>query len=626
MILDRQPHHHAKMVGATTTTRKEDKMLTRRPLQTNAQASSSKPQYDVAVVGAGIVGSALAYSLAKSGRRVALFERDFTEPDRIVGELLQPGGVKALKTMGLMDCLDDIDAVPVEGYHVFYADASVPIPYPDEEESKWGKGIESDSGRVEGRSFHHGRFVQKLRNAALAQANVTAYEATVRQLQEDANGRVTGILASGHIYNEKGGGEDEELQIGATVSIVADGCFSKFRRTHGSTIAPTVRSNFVALELENAPLPSPHHGHVVLGPSGPTLLYQISTKDTRILIDVAGEKLPSAAKGELQQHIRDRVIPYLPEQLQPCVRTELDKNKRLRSMPNSFLPPSMQGQNKHRQGVILVGDAMNMRHPLTGGGMSVGLWDAIFLTHELGGTQWQPQVEGLPAVELAKDLKDWDSLKPGLRDWHWRRKGRASVINILAQALYSLFGADDDNLEVLRAGCFKYFEMGGECVGGPVSLLSGLAPRPFLLFYHFFSVAIYSIYVMFAHPRKDPSTGQMRRPSVLQYPGLVMRSFAVFYTACVVLLPVVFTEMRSNVPAFKAAAQQATQQSQSAVQGAKKQLDKGAAAAAQSQWFAGVNTTYLAVALAAVAAFVYSGQAGRPGSGIREIVFPGRFT
>ena len=146
------------------------------------------------------------------------------------------------------------------------------------------------------------------------------------------------------------------------------------------------------------------------------------------------------------------------------------------------------------------------------------------------------------------DLNNWSSLSPALRSWHWNRKGLSSVINILAQALYSLFGAEDENLEVLREGCFKYFEMGGECVNGPVSLLSGLAPRPMLLVGHFFAVALYSIYSLFVHPRYFPAEDRTRTPSVLEYPGLVWRSIMVFYTACVVLLPVVFTEMKSNVP------------------------------------------------------------------------------
>lgn len=579
-----------------------------------ADAKVRQTTFDVAVVGAGVVGSALAYGLARSGRRVALFERDFGEPDRIVGELLQPGGVRALDQLGMLDCLEGIDAVPVEGYHVFYGEQSVPIPYPQEDPQRWGKGIKGVSGRTEGRSFHHGKFVQKLRQVTLAQENVTPYEATVRDLLEDDNGTVTGVLATQKTADD----QDVELRISAPVTIVADGCFSKFRRTHGSTIAPLVRSNFVGLELHHAPLPSPHHGHVVLGPSGPTLLYQISTEHTRILMDIAGEKLPSAGKGDLQRHISEKVIPFLPEQLQPCILKELNNGQRLRSMPNSFLPPSMQGQNKHRRGVILVGDAMNMRHPLTGGGMTVGLWDAVILTNELGGSAWRPDpaLAGAPS----KVLFQWDSLKPSLRTWHWKRKGLASVINILAQALYSLFGADDENLEVLREGCFKYFEMGGECVGGPVSLLSGLAHKPFLLFYHFFSVALYSIYVLFVDPHKDPLTGQMRTPGLLDYPGLVVRSIAVFYTACVVLLPVVFTEMRSNIPAFTG---RAADMSAAAgkLNNTKQSLLSSIPLLGQH-----ISTTYLVVALAAVMAYIYSGQLGKPGAGVREIVFPGRFT
>ena len=512
-------------------------------LASSAPSGANSAKAEIIVVGSGIVGSALAYSLAKSGRKVALFERDFDEPDRIVGELLQPGGVRALGLMGIADTLEGIDAVPVEGYQVFYGPRSVPIPYPIEKQQEAKKGVVSGSGKIEGRSFHHGKFVQSLRAKALAQPNVTPYEATVRDLIYDASGKVNGITASW----KQTEGNQAPFFVHAPLTIIADGCFSKFRKTHGSTIAPLVRSNFVGLELKDAPLPAPHHGHVVLGPSGPTLLYQIGSDTTRILIDVQGEKLPSVAKGDLQRHIREKVIPHLPEQLHACILKELDNGQRLRSMPNSFLPPSMQGQNDAVRGVIVVGDAMNMRHPLTGGGMSVGLWDAVHLTNALGGAEWRPQPEN---KSDHVDLANWDTLKPALRAWHWNRKGLSSVINILAQALYSLFGADDANLEVLREGCFKYFELGGECVNGPVSLLSGLAHEPMLLISHFFAVALYSIYTLFAHPRLYPGEKVERKPSVLEYPALMWRSVMVFYTACIVILPVIFTELRSNVPKF----------------------------------------------------------------------------
>lgn len=62
-------------------------------------AACSEP--DVVIVGAGVLGSAMATVLARDGRRVTVVERDLKEPDRIVGELLQPGGYRALRDLGL---------------------------------------------------------------------------------------------------------------------------------------------------------------------------------------------------------------------------------------------------------------------------------------------------------------------------------------------------------------------------------------------------------------------------------------------------------------------------------------------------------------------------------------------
>ena len=41
------------------------------------------PCAEVIVVGLGIAGSALAYSLANQGRKVLAFERDMSEPDKV---------------------------------------------------------------------------------------------------------------------------------------------------------------------------------------------------------------------------------------------------------------------------------------------------------------------------------------------------------------------------------------------------------------------------------------------------------------------------------------------------------------------------------------------------------------
>lgn len=109
---------------------------------------------DAIIVGAGVIGCALAVTLAKQNRNVVLIERDMSEPDRIVGELLQPGGVKALTELGLRHCLEGIDAIPEYGYQVMYKDEKVLIPY-----------VGRDESSRQGRSFHHGRFISNLRGA-----------------------------------------------------------------------------------------------------------------------------------------------------------------------------------------------------------------------------------------------------------------------------------------------------------------------------------------------------------------------------------------------------------------------------------------------------------------------------
>ncbi len=70
------------------------------------------------IVGAGVAGSAFAFQQGCSGRRVLLLERELTQPDRIVGELLQPGGYLLLKRLGLAHCCDGIDAQKVGGWEM----------------------------------------------------------------------------------------------------------------------------------------------------------------------------------------------------------------------------------------------------------------------------------------------------------------------------------------------------------------------------------------------------------------------------------------------------------------------------------------------------------------------------
>jgi squalene monooxygenase len=155
------------------------------------------PTCDILVVGAGIAGCGIAAAFAKQGRRVTVVERNLGDPDRIVGELLQPGGVAALSALGLSQCLEGIEATPVEGYHLHWKGEQATFWFcPVPRGSKFATHNEAGK-KPSGRTFHHGKFVGRLRAAIAAEPNVTLVEATALELlRDERTGAITGAVCS----------------------------------------------------------------------------------------------------------------------------------------------------------------------------------------------------------------------------------------------------------------------------------------------------------------------------------------------------------------------------------------------------------------------------------------------
>lgn len=419
--------------------------------------------HDVIVVGAGVVGSALGFALGKQGRKVLVLERDLNEPDRIVGELMQPAGILRLRDLGLEGCTKGIDSPEVHGYAVFTQGKGIKLSYPRDK-----------SGELQiGQSFHHGRFITKLRESLKTVDTVELRQGTVLSLIEGPD-RVHGV-----VYKA----DNTEHEARAPLTIVCDGCFSNLRQTFTNE-KPQATSSFVGVIIKS-PLPYPKHGHVFLLEPGPVLAYQIGTNEARMLIDIP-HPLPSAANGELVNFLLEQTGPQLPESMRAAFE-EAVRTTKPRSMANNHLYP----HSTLRNGVFVMGDAFNMRHPLTGGGMTVGLSDVV-LTRDL--------------LSHVKDFSDCTAVTKQLGQFYNKRKGYAATINVLAGALYKVFAASSDPLlPHMREACMAYFKMGGICVSGPVALLSGLNPHPLSLMFHFFSVALFGVMRMlwpFPTPRK----------------------------------------------------------------------------------------------------------------------------
>ncbi|WIA08305.1 hypothetical protein OEZ85_007748 [Tetradesmus obliquus] len=461
-------------------------------IPSNDDYAADPEVWDLIVVGAGVAGAALAYRQGQDHRRVLLLERDFSQPDRIVGELLQPGGYLMLKKLGLEDTTDGIDSVKVHGYAIYKDGKYAAVRYPTE-------GYSAD---VAGRSFHHGRFVQKLRLRAASQQSVTCREATVRKLINDVGEDWSeGQPVSGVKYKAADGSIREAR---AHLSVVCDGMYSNFRKPLTESADVVHPSFFVGLLLRNVALPYANHGHVVLAEPSPVLFYPISPTEVRCLVDVPGPKLPADLPG----YLRSTVAPQVPPELQQAFLTAID-NEAIRSMQNK----QVSCQPMHQPGALLLGDAFNMRHPLTGGGMTVALSDTRLLCEML-----QPLPSFEDAIATARSTAEF----------YTKRKPVSATINTLANALYKVFCVTgSDAHEEMRQACFDYLAKGGACSSGPVSLLSGLNPSPSMLVMHFFSVALFGV-------------GRLLRPRPT-FRGLYM-CIALLIVASRIILPIIWVE------------------------------------------------------------------------------------
>ncbi|KAL5165177.1 Squalene monooxygenase [Glycine soja] len=414
-----KPHHHRTPLLFPNHLPNASPPLLRTTTSLRRNAAADPPPgfsgvADVIVVGAGVAGSALAYTLAKQ-----------------------------------------IDAQRVLGYVLFKDGKKTKLPYP----------LENFHADVAGRSFHNGRFIQRMREKAATLHHVRMEQGTVTSLLEQDNGTIIGVQ-----YKTKDG---QKLKAYAPFTIVCDGCFSNLRR---SLCYPKVEvpSCFVGLVLENCQLPLENYGHVILADPSPILFYRISSTEVRCLVDIPGQKVSPVGKGGMANYLRAMVASQIPPELRDAFISAIDRGN-IRTMPNS----SMAADPYPTPGALLMGDAFNMRHPLTGGGMTVALSDIVVLRNLL---------------KPICDLNDATSLCRHLESFYILRKPMASTINTLAGALYKVFSTSPNEArKELRQACFDYLSLGHFFSSGPIALLSGLNPSPLNLILHFFAVALYGV-------------------------------------------------------------------------------------------------------------------------------------
>ncbi|MDO9164266.1 MAG: FAD-dependent monooxygenase [Methylococcaceae bacterium] len=383
-----------------------------------------KSEFDICIIGAGMAGATIAAYLAPKGIKIALIDHCFKEKKRIVGELLQPGAVLSLEQMGLSHLLEGFEAQTVKGYALLQGNEHTTIAYPDQH---LGVGL------------HNGRFLQQIRASALQNESVTQIYGKALQLLENERSEIIGVS-----YRDSMSSEIKSIY--APLTITSDGFFSNFRADLSNN-EKTVTSYFIGVILQNCDMPFPKHGHVFLSGPTPFICYPISNNEVRLLIDFPGDQLPR--KHLLQAHLETNVTPYIPE----CMRNSYEQALQeggFKVMPNHY----MAAKPIVRKGAVMLGDALNMRHPLTGGGLTAVFSDIQILSSHL---------LAMP------DFNNTDLIHEKIEAYYRDRQSANANLNILANALYAVMSND-----LLKKAVFKFLQCGGANAQESISILAGL--------------------------------------------------------------------------------------------------------------------------------------------------------
>jgi len=437
--------------------------------------------YDICIVGAGVAGASIAAHLNKKKHlKIALIDMSFEERDRIVGELMQPGGVFMLDKLGLKDTIENIGACEVNGYAIYNEDKHIVINY---------------SGGTKGKGLNNGRFVQALRKKSFDKENVDLIQGKALDFIEIDN-HIEGI-----IYEDK---DKNNKSLLAKLTIVCDGFFSNLR---SKLIQENkkITSYFAGLVLKDCVLPNENYGHIFMGSNAPFLCYRISDTEVRLLVDFPGDEMPLRGEG-LFQALKTEILPQLPESMHESF-INASELKQVKFMPNHYMSAS----SCTKTGVVMVGDSLNMRHPLTGGGMTAALTDVTLLCK---------------AILNGDELHEAKMLNSNIANYYKDRNAWNASINILADALYKVT-LDKE----LKNACFNYLSKGENYTKQPIDLLSGISRDNTSLFKHFIQVAVLgakdNLLKQFDLGTVDTTFAMIKKASKIIYP-LILNEKEVF--------------------------------------------------------------------------------------------------
>ncbi|MGB3635107.1 MAG: NAD(P)/FAD-dependent oxidoreductase [Rubrobacteraceae bacterium] len=303
-------------------------------------------RYDLVVVGAGPGGAATAYYASRAGLNVLLLDRQEFPRDKACGDGLMPHAASEVALMGLSDWLDEAPHGKFSGFTIYTKTAHLRQNVPPTFHGPHGyviKREETDSKLLERATEAGAEFRSGIR---------------ATELLRSATSSVTGIEAA------KNG---EQLRFDAPLVVAADGVggfAGDGMKAHQNAVAR--RQYFKGVDG-----PDKEHLHLFItedlnkAGAGYGWVFYFGDGSANVGAGVSTKSLERTGRN-----LKDYFDRFLEE---PALARWL-QNAEPEGPPKSWsLKMGMWGAKRHAQGLLMVGDAGSMIHPISGEGVGYAI-------------------------------------------------------------------------------------------------------------------------------------------------------------------------------------------------------------------------------------------------------------
>jgi len=310
---------------------------------------------DVAIVGAGPAGAALAILLAEHGVDVVVLDRAVLPRAKICGEYLSPEAARVLDRLGVLKALDASGAAALAGMRITGPDGTTvtgryrPLgelrPY-----RQHAMGV--------ARETLDGALLERLRGLPVDLREGTRVGEVIVE-----DGQVVGVRAEDRAR--------EALEVRATVVVGADGRHSVVAERLGCRHAHTLRRLALVTYVRGVP-DCRELGEIFVDPPDYAILNPLAADRVNLSVVVPlAHAAPWTRRLDDFMAARVRQLPHLARRLAGAERVA--PVRALGPLAHRVTPP-------RAGGVLLVGDAAGFYDPFTGEGVFTALRSAELAT------------------------------------------------------------------------------------------------------------------------------------------------------------------------------------------------------------------------------------------------------